>query len=517
MVLTASASINITKSGGWFESAFVEFSLDEENFNGYNVYYSVDQSNWKKIDAALVRKYQDHGRADAVGITGGIGLGSQMEYYMKVVPTNDGVEQASEAKVSDKLVVKPYDRTGFAFMGTQMPGAYKQDGTLKANAIVLYVTNSNKNAIKESITYNKKGVLQECTGLLAILTAYKKGYETRPLCIRLIGDIKKDFVLNDYEKGGTSSIDAAKDFKGDIMLTSNKQDLGGVTIEGIGNDAVANGWGIRFKGLNYGEIRNLGFMNCCSDEGDDVGLQQDNMYSWVHNCDMFYGNAGSDADQVKGDGALDCKKSNYVTFSYNHFWDCGKCNLLGLSEGAKSFDSNAYYITYHHNWYDHSDSRHPRVRFYNAHVYNNYYDGNSKYGAGSTLGSSVFVEGNYFRNCKNPMMTSMQGTDVYAGSTTRDVKNNPTFSKEDGGVIKAYNNTMVGTYTFIPYGATEYVQKGTVVPAGSINTTQDYDAYVVTSQKQTVPNTVHPYQGSSNYYSNFDSKSSMYSYEAETP
>ena len=508
MAITASASITITKSGGWFESAYVEFSLSDD-YDGYNVYYSVDQTTWKKIDPALVRKYQDHGRADAVGIPAG-------NYYMKAVPTNEGVEQ-EESVITGPLLVKAHDRTGFAFMGSQMPGAYQSNGTLKPNAIVIYVTNDNKNTIKESITYTKKGGLQECQGLLAILTAYKKGYETRPMCIRLIGEIKKDFVLNDFEKGGTSTIDAAKDFKGDIMLTSSQKDLGGVTIEGIGNDAVANGWGIRFKGLNYGEIRNLGFMNCCSDEGDDVGLQQDNMYSWVHNCDMFYGNAGSDKDQVKGDGALDCKKSNFVTFSYNHFWDCGKCNLLGLSEGTKSFDSNPYYITYHHNWYDHSDSRHPRVRYYNAHVYNNYYDGNSKYGAGSTLGSSVFVEGNYFRNCKNPMMTSMQGTDVYAGTTTRDAKNNPTFSKEDGGVIKAYNNTMTGTYTFIPYGATEYVQKGVTVAAGVINTTQDFDAYVVGSQKEEVPGDIHAYQGSTNHYSNFDSKSSMYSYTAETP
>ena len=83
----------------------------------------------------------------------------------------------------------------------------------------------------------------------------------------------------------------------------------------------------------------------------------------------------------KGDGSLDCKKSTYVTFSYNHFWDSGKCNLLGLSEGTTS----DLYITYHHNWYDHSDSRHPRCRYYSAHIYNNYYDGNSKYGAGACL------------------------------------------------------------------------------------------------------------------------------------
>ena len=177
--------------------------------------------------------------------------------------------------------------------------------------------------------------------------------------------------------------------------------------------------------------------------GGNIGLQQDNEYVWVHNCDFFYGDAGSDADQVKGDGALDCKKSTYVTFSYNHFWDSGKSNLLGLSEGSNA----GLYITYHHNWYDHSDSRHPRVRYYSAHVYNNYYDGNAKYGVGSTLGSSVFVENNFFRNCKYPMLTSMQGTDVYGGAEG-------TFLGENGGSIKAFSNTISGATRLVYYNAT---------------------------------------------------------------
>ena len=254
-------------------------------------------------------------------------------------------------------------------------------------------------------------------------------------------------------------------------------------------------------------------MNVDSKEGDNIGLQQDNQYVWVHNNDFFYGHAGSDKDQVKGDGALDCKLSTYITFSYNHFWDNGKSNLLGLKEGT----SEGYYITYHHNWYDHSDSRHPRVRYYSAHVYNNYYDGNAKYGAGSTLGSSVFMEANYFRNCKYPMMTSLQGTDVYASGTKRDPTNNGTFSKEAGGTIKAYNNYMEGSYTFIPYGASKYILKGEETAIGDIDSKVDFDAYVVTSRDAKVPATVKSYSGE-NTYNNFDTdKSIMYSYTVDSP
>jgi len=220
---------------------------------------------------------------------------------------------------------------------------------------------------------------------------------------------------------------------------------------------------------------------------------------------MFYGDAGSDADQVKGDGALDNKGSTYITFSYNHFWDNGKASLLGLSEGT----TTGLYITYHHNWFDHSDSRHPRVRYYSAHVYNNYYDGNSKYGIGSTLGSSVFVEGNYFRNCKHPMMTSLQGTDVW--DETAQVNNAGTmgtFSGEDGGTIKAYNNTFdytTANLRFVAYGDPNPIYN----IAGKISSTTDFDAYLATTRGEQVPATVQSFAGK-NIYNNFDTDAALY-------
>ena len=275
----------------------------------------------------------------------------------------------------------------------------------------------------------------------------------------------------------------------------------------MGNDAVANGWGVRLKSASNIEVRNIGAMNCNSTAGDDFGLQQDNDHVWVHNCDMFYGDAGSDADQIKGDGALDNKNSTYITFSYNHFWDNGKASLLGLSEGT----TTGLYITYHHNWFDHSDSRHPRVRYYSAHVYNNYYDGNAKYGVGSTMGSSVFVEGNYFRNCKHPMMTSMQGTDVWNTSTLKNDPNNMgTFSGEDGGTIKAFNNTFdasngTNNMRFVAYGDPNPAFN----IASVISSTIDFDAYVPTTRGEQVPSTVKSYLGA-NTYNNFDTDAALY-------
>ena len=484
LVAVAGAQVTLGDAGGWLESAYAQWVSDGSD--SYNVYYSGAGKADVKVDAPLVRKYGSTWRVDVPGLKAG-------DYTLKIVGVKNGKEGV--AATTKTLAVKAHDRSGFAFADGHVPGAYKADGTLKDDAVVVYITEGTKNTVTVSVAKDNKGGTVDSTGFQPILNAIKKGYDKRPFVFRLVGNIT----------------DPASTDKGDILVDMGKKEGLSMTIEGIGNDATANGWGIRVKNAQDVEIRNLGIMNVNSNEGDNIGLQQDNKYVWVHNCDFFYGDAGSDKDQVKGDGALDCKKSTYVTFSYNHFWDNGKSNLLGLSEGT----TEGLYITYHHNWYDHSDSRHPRIRYYSAHVYNNYYDGNAKYGAGSTLGSSVFMENNYFRNCKYPMLTSLQGSDVYAGGANRDPTNNGTFSKEDGGTIKAYGNHFEGNYTFIPYGASKYVLKGTETAVGAIDSKVDFDAYVVDSRDAKVPSSVTSYAGA-NTYNNFDTDNSvMYSYKAD--
>ena len=156
-------------------------------------------------------------------------------------------------------------------------------------------------------------------------------------------------------------------------------------------------------------------------------------------------------------------------------------------------DKENFHVTYHHNWFDHSDSRHPRIRVGTVHIYNNYFDGNSKYGVGVTKGSSAFVEGNYFRNCKIPMLISRQGADVYS---------NPkgTFSGEPGGMIKAYNNHVEDAKRLV------YANENS----------KEFDAYLASSRNEAVPGSFKTVEGG-NSYNNFDTASSMYSYKAHTP
>ena len=477
-IQTWSQQITINESSGWLESAYVKW-MPLSGADTYNVYYTGGGQTNKKIDNELIRDYGTYFRADIPGLAAG-------NYTITIKPVTATVEGSGSS--TQNLTVSSHDRSGFAFHGGRIPGGYKADGTPKNNAVILYISQNTKNTISMNIT---GASANPCVGLQNILYGIKKGKDTRPFIIRLIGNITDMTIMEG----------------GDITIENANNANSYLTIEGVGDDAVVNGMGIRLKSASNIEVSNLGFMNCNSTAGDNIGMQQDNDHIWVHNNDLFYGDAGSDADQIKGDGALDNKNSTYITLAYNHFWDSGKASLLGLSEGT----TTGLYITYHHNWFDHSDSRHPRVRFYSAHIYNNYYDGNSKYGAGSTMGSSLFVEGNYFRNTKNPMMISMQGTDAWDESAQKNnAKTVGTFSGEAGGSIKAFNNTFdadiaTNKMRFVAYGDTNPLYN----IAGKINSTTDFDAYVVTNREDQIPASVKSFLGA-NTYNNFDNDASFY-------
>ena len=456
-------SIDITLAEAGLESIYFEW-IPIDDVDGYKVYCDTIL-----VDNELIRFYGDHYRCDIVGIRAEL-------HFVKVVPVKDGKELENVA-TEFSATPEAHVREGFAFVGNgDANGAYNADGTLKAGAVVLYVTNENKDTISLTMKTESKKT-ETKVGIQNILLGLKKGFYEHPLCIRFIGNITDPATLD----------------KGDLIVDiNNGAYTKGLTIEGIGNDTTFNGFGLRLKGAKNVEIRNIGFMNCNSNEGDSLSLQQDNAHIWIHNCDFFYGDAGSDADQAKGDGALDVKVSTNVTISFNHYYDAGKCNLQGMKS-----ESTENCITYHHNWYDHSDSRHPRVRTCTIHAYNNFYDGISKYGIGATSGCSIFSEANYFLNTSRPMMISKQGTDALGDGT---------FSGEPGGIIKSYGDVMVFTdnsvksnFSFISY---------------SQNKTS-FDAYVASSRNEVVHGSVVALSGGTSY-SNFDTSSDMYSYNVQT-
>ena len=453
------ASGAITEAKGWFETAYVKWT-PVSGATGYNVYVksaSATDAAYVQLDDELIRKYPSYMRADALGLRAG-------DYVMKVVPVVNGKEDASAAIVSNTMTVSAYDRSGFTFSSNSPVkngvGAYNNDGTLKSGASVLYVTEANKNTVKMKIGNT------EYTGVAAITQAIKTKNNCQPVAIRIIGQVTLS---------GLSCSDMSSAYAIGVKGAAN------VTFEGVGDDATLYTAGVAAFQSSSIEVRNLGLMNWGGGkDGDGITLKQ-SVGVWVHNNDIFYGNAGSDGDQAKGDGSMDLKdNSQYVTISYNHFWDSGKMSLCGMKS-----ESGENWITYHHNWFDHSDSRHPRIRTMSVHVYNNYYDGNAKYGVGAAKDSEAFVEANYFRNSNYPMLSSMQGSDVLAGGI---------FSGENGGVIKAFNNYVEGAKSLI------YANSDAGTAAAS---STDFDAYLATTRDEKVPSTYKAKQGGK-VYSNFD-------------
>jgi pectate lyase len=179
---------------------------------------------------------------------------------------------------------------------------------------------------------------------------------------------------------------------GMLRVGSNKTILGnsGATIAGCG---------FTLSGSRNVIIRNLSFRGW---DDDAINVETSSLNVWVDHNSFTDGY----------DGAVDIKRgSDFVTVSWNRIYGHDKSMLLGHSDDNASQDVGHLRVTYHHNWFDGSGTRHPRVRFGNpVHVYNNYYF-NNEYGVASTMGAGVLVEGNYFEQCDEPTLVGYASSD----------------------------------------------------------------------------------------------------------
>ena len=455
--------VQITEAKAWLESAYLKW-VPFEGASSYNVY--IDD---KKIDTQLIRQYVSYFRADVLGLKAGT-------YSIKVVPVNAEGKEMAGANTATNLVVKSHNREGFAHFNFEGIGAYNNDGTLKSDAKVLYITASTAKTVSTDVIVGSKNKKVNAKGFQAIINAYQKGYDTTPIAFRIIGKVS----LADLD--GISSSSEGIQIKGKSGYSTMN-----MTFEGVGDDATVYGFGFLVRNSKSVEFRNFAIMRCLDDA---MSLDTQNSNIWIHHMDLFYGKKGSAADQAKGDGTVDIKgNSKYVTVAFNHFWDNGKSSMCGMKS-----ETGENWITYHHNWFDHSDSRHARVRTMTVHMYNNYYQHCDVYGIGATSGSNIFMESNYFEAVKRPIMSSLQGTDIKGSKGT--------FSGENGGMIKSYGNVFVDKpsgFSYITYADN---------PAS-------FDAYEVAKPSDQLPASVKTLVGGT-CYNNFDTNPDvMYSHTAD--
>lgn len=454
--------------GGYNESLYVEWA-DGAPSQASVQYKAHGASAWTDADGELIRAKSGANsvaRVDIVGITAG-------DYDVKIT-TSSNNELSLES-----VAVSAHDRSGYAHFNRKSSeaayegiGAYKDDGTLKDNALVIYVTDGNKDTVMSGIDakyrfkipnyFTNKWGNKQADGIgwwlnnaqytkseknssgVAIESKSSNTYDPNggklafaslvadniPVCIRIVGTVFTPEGCTEYNslnEGGT---------EGDNGHMARMKDLKNVTIEGVGDDATLDGWGIHFmvgdssngKGSSF-EVRNLIFQNYPEDAVGMEGASATNKYTdapvsrcWVHNNTFLpgYANPTTESDKAEGDGSCDFKRGEYFTLSYNYFDDCHKTNLVGASTSNWQYN-----ITYHHNWWNNAQSRVPLLRNANVHFYNNYVSvsGSNDYVHGMEGTSYLFSEANYYTNCKQIMRPSK------------------------GGYVKAWKNTYYGCYS----------------------------------------------------------------------
>ncbi|GII05195.1 pectate lyase family protein [Planobispora takensis] len=195
---------------------------------------------------------------------------------------------------------------------------------------------------------------------------------------------------------------------GTIAITSKQGVRPDKTIIGVGTSGHITGGGLDFYRSHNVIVRNLRFTGA---EDDAVNVGRESHHIWIdHNT--FSGAVDGSIDVVRG--------ADYVTVSWNHFDHSDKSMLISHSDGAAGTDAGRLKVTIHHNFFDNSRQRHPRVRFGEpVHVFNNYFLGNELYGVASTENAGVLVEGNYFQDVPHPLFSASGYADSGPGRAVR--------------------------------------------------------------------------------------------------
>ncbi len=203
---------------------------------------------------------------------------------------------------------------------------------------------------------------------------------------------------------GTLSADPAF---GEMLDVKDTYDA---SIIGVGQDAIITGYGLNlYRAVNI-IVRNIKFASW-GDDGISVDASDDQTlghHIWIDHCTFTYDPPPGYPAGVTPDGSIDITHTvSYATVSWNHFIKTDKNCLVGHSDSNTS-DVDMK-VTFHHNYFDSSAQRNPRVRFGKVHAFNNYYRKNTIYSVSSNTGADVVVEGNYFVDCPIPTESGRDG------------------------------------------------------------------------------------------------------------
>ena len=545
----------ILLSSGYTEAIYATFT--DSNPESATVKYKATSSdNWLEVDEELIRPLTSTtARVDIVGLEEG-------KYDIQVITSQ------SKQEIKQNITVYPDDRSGYAHYDSSTTnkkvesgvGAYNMDGTLKSDAVVIYVTDATKN----TVTYGSY------VGLVEIISHSKE--INKPLDIRIIGTVgaatwaTPTYATLSYSTATTSTIRGNNGLylqlqnydEADLLPTetdavgynvldesvysklnglsnmikydSSKKEFDSyynmldvknaknVTVEGIGTDAKIFQWGFTWKNCESIEVKNLTFdaytEDACSFEGGDKDKDLTSLSSfsytryWIHNNTFNkgknYWDVCSEHDKGDGDGATDFKRCAYVTVSYNEYYYNHKTGLVG---GADNQITGA--VTFHHNYYNQNESRLPFARQANMHMYNNYYYRSSNNNMQIYAGAYAFIENCYFDGINKTF--SVQNEYFKTNDETVQA-NKKYYYKASSTNYVEYKLTVGDSISKITIGTDKYDVYEKRTPAiksynNTFNGCSNYSgATIVNTRDEAVTN-------ENLFSSTFDTDSSMFYYE----
>lgn len=495
---------NVEEYGAYEESMYVVMQ-DDVTADLKVTYNAAGSSSVTAVPSELIRTVNGSTRVDIVGVSAGT-----YDINLSIGGTNFTLGE---------IEVEAYDRSGYAHFDPDAPndmyangiGAYENDGTLKDGALVIYLTEENKNDIsnsayvydEETDSYTKAditGIMQQgkySIGYFLNNRQYASADRSKygvwaaslkygAVDVRVVGNVSAEVSgTMDSSIEGLTAYDST-DFGGSVGDSGRMARMVNpfnLTIEGIGEDASIYGWGVHFIANDYSvsnnfgvksgesfEVRNIIFDRYPEDAVGMEGVQDGNSITvpvqrcWIHNNVFYPGYCyqvpEGESDKAEGDGSCDFKRGYWYTFSYNYMEGCHKTNLIGSSDSSLQYN-----LTFHHNWWRNCGSRIPLTRQANVHYYNNYisvdadYEGEISYVMSPRASCYIFAEGNYFDGCKN----------IISGS---------------GGTVKFWNNTFYACYDDIPSQTSSRDEKvssnceyaGTSYSSFELNSELFYDA-----------------------------------------
>jgi pectate lyase len=170
---------------------------------------------------------------------------------------------------------------------------------------------------------------------------------------------------------------------GEIRLPAPLEVGANKTLDGRGARVVIAGHGLVVAGRRNVIVENLVFRDGA---GDALHLVDGAADVWIDHSSF----------SRFGDGLVDVTRgATDVTISWCRFSEHDKVVLIGASPAHDG--DRAIRVTLHHNHFERTGERHPRLRFGKVHAYNNYYEAWGSYGAAASMLGELASEANVYQ------------------------------------------------------------------------------------------------------------------------